>query len=406
MARSNKPEPERASSTDLTGAEQGREPTSQDVDIGGSSSESPAAAANWNEMDASGASGDDAIDVEELDADLFRSKSLWQPARARGVFGGQVIGMGVTSSSRTIRKEMTLHSLHCYFLLAGNRDRDIIYKVIRIRDGGSYCTRQVNAQQDGKIIFTMLLSYQVPEPAQPSFAIPLPNTKADDSSQHVEGGGRVVTTLPTEEVFNSSSSFTRSPTPNSLIESLPSPEDCPLNEQRYIDVLSKYGSTLPSKIKSTLEAWITDRKNSPVEIRNALPGMYDSNGLPSKGYEQAFWLKCKRPISGNAEMQKAALAYSSDFQFLSTVPKALHNSPRIKMMASLDHSMWFYDNDFKADQWLLFVMQTQAAGHGRGVALGRIYRQDGVLVAVVAQEGMVREKVPRKEENGAKSSKL
>lgn len=41
-------------------------------------------------------------------------------------------------------------------------------------------------------------------------------------------------------------------------------------------------------------------------------------------------------------------------------------------------------------------MQTQAAGHGRGVALGRIYRRDGTLVAVLAQEGMVRENLERK----------
>lgn len=308
--------------------------------------------------------------------------------------------MGVASAARTIREEMTLHSLHCYFLLAGNRTRPIIYKVTRVRDGGSYCTRQVHAQQNGKVIFTMMLSYHVPEPLQPTFAIPLPipagasngTVKAHDGIHEV---GRSVPATPSTEILPASSSFTRSPTPNSVLESLPSPEDSPLNEQRYVSVLQRYGTDLPSKLRATLEAWISDRRKSPVEIRDALPGMYDSNGLPSEGYEQAFWLRSKEPISGGQEMQKAALAYASDFQFLSTVPKALHNSPNIKMMASLDHCMWFY-NDFKADEWLLFVMQTQAAGHGRGVALGRIYRRDGVLVAVVAQEGMVRENLEKR----------
>ncbi len=59
------------------------------------------------------------------------------------------------------------------------------------------------------------------------------------------------------------------------------------------------------------------------------------------------------------------------------------------MMASLDHSMWFYQ-PFEVHEWLLFIMQTQAASNGRGVAMGRIYREDGTLVAVVAQEGLVR----------------
>lgn len=316
-----------------------------------------------------------------------------------------MIGMGVATAARTIRPEMTLHSLHCYFLLAGNRDRPILYKVTRVRDGGSYSTRQVHAQQNGKVIFTMMLSYQVPEPLQPTFAIPLPipaGSAEEGSDAEADGRGRTVSTPPSTNVLPSTSSFTRSPTPNSVLEMLPSPEDSPLNEQRYVNVLQRYGSDLPSKLRATLEAWISDRRKSPVEIRDALPGMYDSNGLPSEGYEQAFWLRSKEPISGGQEMQKAALAYASDFQFLSTVPKALHNSPNIKMMASLDHSMWFY-NDFRADEWLLFVMQTQAAGHGRGVALGRIYRRDGVLVAVVAQEGMVRENTERKRAKEAKS---
>lgn len=59
------------------------------------------------------------------------------------------------------------------------------------------------------------------------------------------------------------------------------------------------------------------------------------------------------------------------------------------MMASLDHSMWFYQ-PFEVHEWLLFVMQTQAASNGRGVVVGRIYREDGTLVAVVSQEGLIR----------------
>ncbi|CAO1620283.1 unnamed protein product [Parajaminaea phylloscopi] len=398
-----KTQDDRASSTDLTGEEQGREPASQEnlspveaveqertkserdqsKDVDGSAGQQPVVGQGQGQ-DLQPSNINDALDVEELDADLFRSKTLWQPARARGVFGGQVIGMAVACAAKTVRQDMTLHSLHCYFLLAGQRSTPIIYRVNRVRDGGSYATRQVEAQQKGRCIFTMLLSYQVPEPRQPTFTIPLPPPLGATAS---EGASE-------PRLFEPNTSFSRSLTPNSIVASLPSPEESPLNEQRYIDVLSRYGADVPRKLRSLLEAWIRDRRRSPVEIRNALPGMYDGNGLPQPGHEQAFWLRAKDAVVGGPEAQKAALAYSSDFQFLSSIPKALGNSPNINMMASLDHTMWFY-NDFNVNEWLLFLMQTQAAGHGRGVVLGRIYRRDGTLVAVLAQEGLVRENLDK-----------
>lgn len=89
---------------------------------------------------------------------------LWQPARAHGVFGGQFIGMTVACVAKTVRQDMTLHSLRCYFLLAGNRSVHIIYRVNRIRHGSSHATRQMDMQQNGRCFFTLLLSYWVPEP--------------------------------------------------------------------------------------------------------------------------------------------------------------------------------------------------------------------------------------------------
>ncbi|KAK0543523.1 acyl-CoA thioesterase [Tilletia horrida] len=63
--------------------------------------------------------------------------------------------------------------------------------------------------------------------------------------------------------------------------------------------------------------------------------------------------------------------------------------------------MHFYESKFNANEWILFLMQTQAASNGRGVVLGRMYREDGTLIAVVSQEGLVRERRPK-----SSSSKL
>ena len=59
------------------------------------------------------------------------------------------------------------------------------------------------------------------------------------------------------------------------------------------------------------------------------------------------------------------------------------------MIASLDHAMWFH-RPFRADEWLLYAMESPNASGGRGLALGRFFTRDGVLVASTAQEGVVR----------------
>ncbi|KAK0543818.1 acyl-CoA thioesterase [Tilletia horrida] len=363
----------------------------------------------------------DALHVEELGVDLYRSKTLWQPSRARGVFGGQVIGQSIAAASKTVREGFTLHSLHCYFLVGGKRDTPIIYFVTRVRDGGSYITRYVDARQNGRTIFILMCSYQKPEPEQPSFAIELPRAESQhrisfkqndsaassSSSSSTEFGSTNLGGLaqglgpnPTRSSLGQPQEeekyrFARSGTPDSIIAALPAPLDCPLNEERYIRVLKERGDDIPETIKKILLGWIQDRQLSPVEIRDAHPGMYDENGLPTEGAEQAFWMRSRHPIGGGEWAPKAALAYASDFYLLSTVPKALGNSPSIGMMASLDHSMHFYESNFSANEWILFLMQTQAASNGRGVVLGRMYREDGTLIAVVSQEGLVRERRPK-----------
>ncbi|KAJ2424580.1 acyl-CoA thioesterase [Coemansia sp. RSA 2522] len=88
------------------------------------------------------------------------------------------------------------------------------------------------------------------------------------------------------------------------------------------------------------------------------------------------------------------LAYASDFALLSTTLKPFEmDAPdaryKLGMLVSLDHSVWFHE-PFRADEWLLYVMESPRSASGRGLAVGRIYSRDGVLVASTAQEGVAR----------------
>src|SRR5918996_1167422 len=97
------------------------------------------------------------LDIEQLEVNLFRGLSPqvgWQR-----VFGGQVIGQALVAANRTVNGRMA-HSLHAYFLRAGDPSVPIIYEVDRIRDGGSFSTRRVVAIQHGHAIFSMAASFQ------------------------------------------------------------------------------------------------------------------------------------------------------------------------------------------------------------------------------------------------------
>src|SRR5499426_451924 len=92
------------------------------------------------------------LDLEQLEVDLFRGRS--PQAGWQRVFGGQVIGQALVAASRTVDlADRPPHSMHAYFLLAGDPKVPIIYEVDRVRDGKSFTTRRVTAIQHGQAIF-------------------------------------------------------------------------------------------------------------------------------------------------------------------------------------------------------------------------------------------------------------
>ncbi|MGZ5842573.1 MAG: acyl-CoA thioesterase, partial [Xanthobacteraceae bacterium] len=101
------------------------------------------------------------LDIEKIEENLFRGLS--PQAGWQRVFGGQVIGQALVAAHRTVNGRLA-HSLHAYFLRAGDPAVPIIYEVDRIRDGGSFSTRRVVAIQHGQAIFSMSVSFHVAEP--------------------------------------------------------------------------------------------------------------------------------------------------------------------------------------------------------------------------------------------------
>ena len=99
-----------------------------------------------------------ALMLRDIDKDLYQipHEVLWTPPAGRSVYGGQIIGACTLAAHKTldaVHSEFVLSSLHSYFLTGGDSKKNILVRVERLRDGASFCTRSVVAQQDGNAIF-------------------------------------------------------------------------------------------------------------------------------------------------------------------------------------------------------------------------------------------------------------
>lgn len=286
------------------------------------------------------------LEVEQIDVNLFRSKTLWLPFRARGVFGGQVISQALVSATNCVDPAFALHSMHCYFLLSASPSTPIIYHVDRIRQGRSYVTRSVKAVQNGQTVFILMCSFQKPEPWQPFHQWPMP--------------------------------------------AVPVPEDCDLEETRYLRLIDSE-ETSP-RLKQLYQANLSERLRSPIAIKRAREHDISEDGT----VRYMYWMQARDIPKYEAPFQKCILSYISDLYFISTASRVMglkrfeKGPDAVSMTSSLDHSIYFYNNDFDCGDWLLHVMVSPRTGSGRGIIQGRMYTRDGTLVAVTTQEGVVR----------------
>jgi len=272
------------------------------------------------------------LNLEKIEENLFRGHSpdeSWQR-----VFGGQVIGQALVAAYRTV-EERVCHSLHGYFIRPGDPKVPIVYEVDRARDGRSFTTRRVVGIQHGKQIFNLAASFQVPE----------------KGFEH-----------------------------QASMPDVPKPEDLP-NE---LDLRQAVLSQLPPDIAKHFA------RPRPIEIRPVNPQKY-INPEPMEA-TQYVWFRARKAIEeGNFALNQCIMAYASDMTLLDTCirPHGVSWLSGKLQSASLDHAMWFHA-PFQADEWLLYAMDSPSASGARGFNRGSIFRQDGQLVASVAQEGLIR----------------
>ncbi|MBT8137652.1 MAG: acyl-CoA thioesterase II [Gammaproteobacteria bacterium] len=267
--------------------------------------------------------------LERLEKNLFRGQS--RDIGSPRVFGGQVLGQALSAAQQTVEGRR-VHSLHAYFLRAGDVNAPIVYDVDRSRDGRTFTSRRVVAIQHGQQIFHLAASFQLPEEGfehqdeMPD--VPGPEELADASSYHPEG--------------------------------------------EVPDKLSRFMS-----------------RQRPFEFRPVqTPAFLTEEKAPPR---QQFWFRTTAAVADEHGLHTTLLSYVSDYGLIgtATMPHGISFPKGNVQLASLDHAMWFHRHA-RIDDWLLYDCDSPSASGARGLARGQVYARDGRLVASTAQEGLIR----------------
>ena len=272
------------------------------------------------------------FDLEPIEFNIYRGQN--RDIGTRRIFGGQVLAQALVAAQRTVDEDRVAHSLHGYFILAGDLDVPVVYFVDRLRDGKSFNTRRVTAIQHGRAIFNLSVSFQVRE----------------DGPEH-----------------------------QSKMPDVPPPEGL----QGELELLRDVADRIPEDVRDVLT------QDRPIDFRPVeVIDPFDPAPTPPVRH---IWFRAVSSMPDVPLMHQAVLAYASDYGLLGTALQPhgrSHRQPTMQV-ASLDHALWMH-RDFRVDDWLLYAIDSPVTAGARGFARGSIFTRDGVLIASVAQEGLTR----------------
>lgn len=261
------------------------------------------------------------------------------------IFGGTILGQSILAAYNTVTDAMHLHSFQLYFLIRGDPNHILNYVVESLMDGRSFVKRSVNVKQKDVIIAKMSLSFKLDEPqSQFSYFSPFPKVIGHDK--------------------------------------------CPLLTKTLEEKLSNLkDKELLTRLQGYSE-WLAD---FPVHVKLVDPEVQIlcKENPTNKIFK---WLKLRddklMDIKKNSS-KHALLGFISDYAILQPI-LTMHCSESVGFMISLDHIMWFHNHKFDATQWMLLEAECIISNNGTSLNTGRIWSQDGSLLATIMQEGVVR----------------
>lgn len=324
--------------------------------------------------------------LTDIDPDLFtNTRPLWLPPGARGIFGGAAIAQTLSAAQKTVDDDFTVHSMHCYFVLAGNAELPLIYHVERVRSGKSFATRTVQARQRGRVIFTTTMSFvrqnsggkELVEHAYPMPDVPAPTEDTAEVDPHAN--------------YSSPFQSQRLPTEND--------DSNQLHRKKCRQWIKARGRISPAgrhEAHLSAIAYMSDSYFIGTVARVHKLWRYSSQRASKARPSVDEDLLKKLLAMDDAELKRVKFVDEADRERIRRLKKGedvseVQDTPEIGMMVSLDHTIYFHNpRSFRADEWIFSEMETSWAGDGRGLVYSRMYTKEGLLIASCIQEGVVR----------------
>ncbi|KAF2726322.1 Thioesterase/thiol ester dehydrase-isomerase [Polychaeton citri CBS 116435] len=350
------------------------------------------------------------IRLGDIDPNLFtNARPLWHPPGARGIYGGAVIAQCLAAAQRTVPDNFTVHSMHCYFVLAGNAEIPVIYSVERVREGKSFCTRTVQARQRGKPVFTTTLSF-MREGAGGKETVSHAVKMADDMGPPPPDDS--------EEGFEVRASRGDKSGPGPFVSrrlrnlNNDSPELDKVKARQWIKARGKISDKGGFQAHLNAIAYMSDSYFMGTVARVHRLWRYGNQADANKPKDQKL-LDSLPEVLKNSAINPEVLEkiQADDFDTRTRMESMMDEDvieqlrhmkivdgklvqgevrPEIAMMVSLDHTIYFHSRDFRADEWMYSEMDSPWAANGRGFVTQKIYSKSGKLIASCVQEGVLR----------------
>lgn len=302
--------------------------------------------------------------VKKIDDSKFAGiKPLAKPSlNSRGIYGGNLCGQSIIAALETVPQGFTPHSLHSYFVKAGDDSKVCDYAVEKISDGKNFANRQVRVIQDSQIKYIVMISFTLKNSIEKSHKN---YERAQDKSK-----------------INAPIEFQKTIPKDFYKFKL---DELPVN-------VNDHTKTLHHKLPPSF----TDHKLNSDEANKS-----------AGDRDLSFWVKVDdNKLKANSEkfnkFKYAGFGVISDSLYLTSLSRILHlpikNESGVGssggkgehfFSVSLDHSIYFHDDNFDPTNWIFFNFKAPRFSNNRVLLQGDYYDQSGKLFASIVQEGLV-----------------
>ncbi|AGB23317.1 acyl-CoA thioesterase [Mycobacterium sp. JS623] len=270
------------------------------------------------------------LDLSREDDDLFiGSHPSKNPIRT---FGGQMMAQAFVAASRSLEHEVPPSAMSVHFIAGGDPEKDLEFRVVRLRDERRFANRRVDVMQGGKVLTTAMVAFL-------------------SGGQGLEHGVE-------PPVLND---------PESLL-----PVD---------DLLQGYEDVVPHFVEAL----------RPIDWRYTNDPTWVMRDKGDRLPHNRVWMRTVARMPDDPVMHAAAMVYSSDTTVLDSIITTHGLSwgyDRI-FAVTANHSVWFH-RPVRFDEWVLYSTSSPVAADSRGLGTGHFFDRSGQLLATVVQEGIVK----------------